>query len=165
MRRMLASVMLVWYAVLAMGFHLHVHYCCGQVADIAINSTHEKCSGSCSAPETTQPEPAQKSCCMATSTEKQCAKPVADRSEHQITKHCCSSDDFYIALKDLHQKTQFELDAQPVVARLARTHVYPQESEEAHLPAVSSVFLTAPPLWLLFQRQLFFADEDPADLA
>lgn len=164
MQRLLASVLLVWYAVLAMGFHLHVHYCCGQVADIAINSVHDTCSGSCSAPET-KPEPAKKSCCMATSEAKQCSKPMVSDNDLQITKHCCSSDDFYIALKDLHQKTQFELDTHPLIAKMVRSYVYPTEEEEAPAAFLVAVAPPSPPFWLLYSQPLFFADEDLADLA
>lgn len=163
MRRLIASVLVVWYALLAMGFHLHVHYCCGQVAEIVINSTHDACSGACNAPSK-ETQPVEKSCCLADATDKQCTKPVASDHEQQVTKHCCSSDDFYIALKELHQKAQFEINTHPHISKMVRSHVYSSNDEEAPSATQIADAPPSPPFWLLYSQPLFFADEDPADL-
>lgn len=150
MKRLLASVLLVWYAVLSMGFYLHVHYCCGEVAEIAINQAVEKCEGSCSSHAEHHPEKGS-SCCMAPKKAEQ-NTPSACTFE----KSCCSSDEFYVALEELHTKTDVELSF--AVAPVEWKQALPEFCEEGLL---ATTYLdghpaTGPPLYIYFQQSLHY---------
>lgn len=80
MRRHLAIFIMVVYGVLSVGIHLHMHYCCGQLADISIFdhdacNHHEENSGEC------------------------CKKSTG----------CCSFEDITLKLNDSHNATYFKI--------------------------------------------------------
>ncbi len=102
----MAVVLLVWYAVMATGFHVHIHYCCGKVADVSINRIAETCSGHCSASKAHLEKDAEHLGCCAkrAASARQCDTHHPSTDGPELGKHCCSSDDFYVALEDAHDK-------------------------------------------------------------
>jgi hypothetical protein len=144
MQRALATLVLGIYAVLAVGFHLHVHYCCGKIADVTINQVTDACVGSCSkhVPAQQHNQPVRSCCNKQTPVEEAATGCSVDR-------HCCSSDDFYIIIDDEHQKTSVEFE---MFVRFALEPA-PKTIECPNLAAPKSVDVATragPPLWLLY---------------
>lgn len=156
MRRLLASVLIVWYAVLATGFHLHIHYCCGQVADVAINRTADECTTSCAshhAPKKTE----EVSCCLKKSevAHTACSHPLADEGD-SLKKDCCSSDDFYIVLEDLHQKSDFDWMTVAFVNDHPAVQAVNTTSHKKAIRAAQTNH-TGPPLYEMNVQRIFYA--------
>lgn len=128
MQRIFAITIMVWYAVLSMGFQIHVHYCCGNVAGIAINQfsvEEENCCGS-----------HHEGCSLANS--------------------CCSSDDFYLALEEEH-KTPSELVI-PMPVAIQTTAVIQQKpiQKAALIKEEATVWINGPPLYLWHNARLHY---------
>jgi len=118
---------MLWYAVLSMGFQVHVHYCCGDISGIAIN------------------QPVQTiDCCDA--HHDGCA----------VEKTCCSSEDFYLALEEEHNSpSELFIQAAPAVESIQLLPLIevqvgqPMQSNQA-------VQINGPPRYLLFESRLIY---------
>lgn len=151
MKRLLASVLLVWYAVLSMGFYLHVHYCCGELADIAINQAIEKCEGACSSHHEKPKSEEKASCCMA-----HAKAEIQQAATCSIEKSCCSSDDFYIALEELHTKSDVDLNFALVPIKTKLKTFEPAPLEVLNESFLDSNPANGPPLYLLYGQVLHY---------
>ena len=129
LKRLHASMFLVWYAIMVTGFQVHIHYCCGSVAGVSINEVagenHSCCDshhGGCSA-------------------------------EHG----CCSSDDIDVSIKDEHKTAASEGDfffesIHPESAPLEVTFLHCQK-QKAYTHVQSR---RGPPLYLLYSSRLHY---------
>lgn len=153
MQRVLASVLLVWYAVLSIGFNLHMHYCCGELAEVAINQTTERCIGSCGVHhEAPLEKTTEHSCCE----HKQNQPEEQNTNTCHIEKHCCSSDDIYVALEDQHQKPDFDLLSSAVALSIEQAHVYFADADNHARVLTPGVPIHGPPLYELYQQRLHY---------
>lgn len=161
MRRFLASALIIWYGIFAVGLHIHVHYCCGQIANIAINTTAEACgsqcaskqhaaentcSSSCRLHSHTSPETHQSTCCKSS--------PSQEPNESNycaVERSCCSSDDFHLSIDEAHAKSSLEFNFTPAIAEKTLIAVADLASQTA-----TTDYYPAPrdgiPLYRLYQQ-------------
>lgn len=114
---------MVWYATLATGFYVHLHYCCGNLAGVEINYTSVQ----------------EESCCGT------------HHDGCSLETSCCSFDDLYIALEDEHKAASFELDLQAasIAAPVSFVSLTDHIEQHAHLSERANP-KTGPPLYRLF---------------
>jgi hypothetical protein len=78
MIRSVAYLMMLWYTVLASGFTVHLHYCCGKLAEIGFNVVnHSGC------------EDVHDDCSH-------------NHAENSFTQTCCTFNDFYVGIEADH---------------------------------------------------------------
>ncbi|MBI1267525.1 MAG: hypothetical protein GC193_08860 [Cryomorphaceae bacterium] len=78
MIRTVAYLMMLWYTVLATGFTVHLHYCCGKLAEIGFNVVnHSGC------------EDVHNDCSH-------------DHAENSFSQTCCTFNDFYVGIDADH---------------------------------------------------------------
>ncbi len=123
MKRIFATALMVWYATLATGFYVHLHYCCGNLAGVEINYASVQDDSCCSSHHD--------GCSMKTA--------------------CCSFDDFYIALEDEHNTASFELNLQsPVLVMPVYILSLTDHAEQNARLSERANPKTGPPLYRLF---------------
>lgn len=128
MKRLFAITIMVWYAVLSMGFQIHVHYCCGNVAGIAINQfsvEEENCCGS-----------HHEGCSLANA--------------------CCSSDDFYLALEEEHKTPSEQIIPMPPVFQPVVISEEKQVQHISLTNEETTVWINGPPLYLWHNARLHY---------
>lgn len=158
MQRICAWILTLWYALMVSGIYLHVHYCCGRVLDISLNPTHAICSTEapadrCGSAAAQADSALQQSCCTSSGCHK---GEHPEPSGHAWSKSCCSSDDFYIAIEDAHDKSSFSLDFHlnnPPALPQKQHPVAPVKSPVTH----SIDARAGPPLYLLFVSRIDYA--------
>lgn len=127
-KRLLIIALVFWYAVMATGFHVHIHYCCGKLASIAIN----------------QVEGEEDACC-------------GHSDSCSVKKKCCSSDDVYMALEEEHERSNFDLKLFSFTSSDTANHSDPYNSENTALEQiVQGNPANGPPLYLLYHQSLFY---------
>lgn len=126
MRRILAMALVMWYGLFAIGLHIHVHYCCGQIANIAINATADvcssqcasahhaaagaSCSSSCASHQHQAPKSNAKSCCTS-----HVASEVTGNTGCSVDRSCCSSDDIHLSIDEAHAKSSLEFELPAII--------------------------------------------------
>jgi hypothetical protein len=127
MRRLFAVMIMLWYAVLSMGFQVHVHYCCGDISGIAINQPVET-----------------KDCCGA------------HHDGCSVEKTCCSSEDFYLALEEEYNSpSELVIQPSPAVESFQLLPLN-EEQVGQPMQANQSVQINGPPRYLLFESRLIY---------
>lgn len=127
MRRVFAITTMIWYAVLSMGFQVHIHYCCGDISGIAINQPVET-----------------KECCGA------------HHEGCSVEKTCCSSDNFYVALEEEHNSPSELFIQASVPQETQEVAILFEEQEAQPLQANKVVQINGPPRYLLFESRLIY---------
>ena len=115
---------------MATGLHVHLHYCCGQLAGIALNTFIVE----------------EDSCCDS------------HHNSCSAKKGCCSTDDIKLSIEDEHAKASFDFEIQSV-AQEARITEYTEHDHSIPLKkeALVSHPPNGPPLYLLFVQPLHYA--------
>lgn len=166
MRRLLAMALVLWYGLFAIGLHIHVHYCCGQIANIAINTTADACSSQCAsahhaAAEATcssscashqhpAPESNAKTCCTS-----HVASEATENTSCSVDRSCCSSDDIHLSIDEAHAKSSLDFELPAVFeadAPFLFTCVTSLAQAATHHPAPREGI----PLYLLYQQPLLY---------
>ncbi len=162
MRRFIAMALVIWYGLFAIGLHIHVHYCCGQIANIAINTTADACSSQCASAHHAAPEascsssctshqhhttpPKEKSCCTSST-----AAANTEKTGCSVDRSCCSSDDIHLSIDEAHAKSSLEFEL-PAVTEEPTSLAF----EHSVLHALPSTYHPAPrdgiPLYRLYQQ-------------
>lgn len=157
MRRIAAWLMTLWYALMVSGIYLHVHYCCGRVLDVSMNPASAICSSASpddhSCLSSTQPTENEKGCCSSTGCN---TTNHHEAPAHEWSQSCCSTDDFYIAIEDAHDKSAFSFNAIPPVKTAGNPTSHPEITDEP-LPVGSIEPRAGPPLYLLFVSRIDYA--------
>lgn len=162
MRRILAMALVLWYGLFAIGLHIHVHYCCGQIANIAINTTGDACSSQCAATHHTAPESSCSSSCGAQNhtappsqtkqccTSKQTSVP-AESASCSVDRSCCSSDDIHLSIDEAHAKSSLEFELPAIIEEPS-----PRAFVQVAAHAAPNTYHPAPrdgiPLYRLYQQ-------------
>lgn len=157
MRRLFAWTLTLWYALMASGVYLHVHYCCGNVLDISLNPTHAVCATNEPADACTYTSEShhtqEHTCCSSSGCH---SDTDHHQASHTLSKACCSTDDFYIAIEDAHDKSAFSLDFPSAQAELlspVHRPIEPTQSAKPHRIDARA----GPPLYLLFVSRIDYA--------
>jgi hypothetical protein len=162
MRRFLAMALVLWYGLFAIGLHIHVHYCCGQIANIAINTTADACSSQCAATHHAAPESGCSSSCGAQhhttppSQTKQCCTAQqtsvpAETSHCSVDRSCCSSDDIHLSIDEAHAKSSLEFELPAIIEEPSNrvlAQVASRNTARAYHPAPRDGI----PLYRLYQQ-------------
>lgn len=81
-RKYLVIFITMVYTTLSVGIHLHLHYCCGKLADIHLtNATHNCCDTS-----------------------------EHNHGDCSLNNHCCSDENIKVSIDDKHQPSQFKIN-------------------------------------------------------
>ena len=115
---------------MATGLHVHLHYCCGQLAGIALNTFIVE----------------EDSCCDS------------HHNGCSAKKGCCSSDEINLSIEDEHAKASFEFEIQDVAqevnlsefTEIDKGTALKKEEFISHPP-------NGPPLYVLFVQPLHYA--------
>ncbi len=162
MRRILAMALVLWYGLFAIGLHIHVHYCCGQIANIAINTTAAACSSQCASAHHAAAEATCSSSCAShqhpapKSSDKTCctshvASAIIENTGCAVDRSCCSSDDIHLSIDEAHAKSSLEFELPAIIEELS-TRVFAQVASRN----TPSTYYPAPrdgiPLYRLYQQ-------------
>lgn len=148
---------MVWYALMVSGIYLHVHYCCGRVLDVSMNPASAICSSASpddhSCHSSTPPTDNEKGCCSSTGCH---TTNRHDAPAHEWSQSCCSTNDFYIAIEDAHDKNAFSFSF-PAPAKTLRSAIPHPEITDEPLPVGAIEPRAGPPLYLLFVSRIDYA--------